>query len=97
MTIRDDIVKKLEEYLVDSPYEFNSDTMTVNKVIVGLVKRFEKFGKLYCPCRLPKGNNDYLESIECPCKMHPEEIEENGICYCELLVKPPDSSCWQTL
>ena len=32
-----------------------------------------------CPCR--------LQSVQCPCPMHEQEVEEKGRCTCNLFIK----------
>jgi ferredoxin-thioredoxin reductase catalytic subunit len=64
----------------------NPDEKIVSSLVQGLIKRFQKFGDFFCPCKItPLNLND--KSTVCPCKDHQKEIEENGKCHCGLFVK----------
>jgi len=56
-------------------------------IIKGLVKRNEKFGGYYCPCRLVRDDAEWKEKITCPCAFLDDEIVEKGECHCRLYKK----------
>ena len=56
----------------------------VDEVVMGLLKKKEKFGEVYCPCRVNTGDKEKDEEIICPCVFHRGEIELQGHCLCFL-------------
>lgn len=71
----------LESYAKEKGYTLGART---DLVIEGLMKRREKFGEYYCPCRIPRGEPGEVEWMICPCtKMH-EEVQVGGKCTCSL-------------
>lgn len=81
------IRKMLHDHAAYSFYRLNPDTETVDRVVRGLVNRKMKYGHAYCPCRLVMGDTEKDKKIICPCVYHPEEIERDGECHCNLFVK----------
>lgn len=75
---------RLEKYLQGKPFYFNPDPDIVDSIIRAIVKRCEKFGQDYCPCRRVTGNETEDAAIVCPCVYHEQEIEEQGHCHCML-------------
>jgi ferredoxin-thioredoxin reductase catalytic chain len=65
----------------------NPDRTVVDRVIKGLSKNKEKFGRPYCPCRVRSGNDETDRDIECPCKYLRSEILTMGRCTCKLYFK----------
>jgi ferredoxin-thioredoxin reductase catalytic subunit len=65
----------------------NPDKETVGRVIKGLSKNKEKYGRPYCPCRVRSGNDEIDRDIECPCKYLRSEIISMGRCTCRLYYK----------
>ncbi len=78
---------RLEEHLTGKNYHFNPDSETVNSLLGALTKRFEKYGKDYCPCRRVTGNAEEDDRIVCPCAYHEQEIADEGHCHCHLFTK----------
>lgn len=66
--------------------QLNPDEAVVERVFTGMIKRYEKHGFYYCPCRVVKGTEEDWK-IVCPCVHAKEEVEKNGRCHCNLLVK----------
>lgn len=83
----DEIRKRLEAYIEDKDFGFNPVSDTVDGVIRAMDKRFEKFGKDYCPCRRVTGDAEKDEMIVCPCVYHLDELEKDGMCHCQLFAK----------
>jgi len=67
--------------------KLNPDKKVVDRVMAGLNKNEEKYGKRYCPCRRVTGNEAEDAKIICPCIYSKEEIEKDGKCFCGLFVK----------
>lgn len=80
----EEIRKRLEEFLYGRTYYFNPDPDTVDSILKAMTKRYEKFGKDYCPCRRVTGDAEKDEQIVCPCVFHEKEIEDQGHCHCML-------------
>ncbi|MHC4139433.1 MAG: ferredoxin-thioredoxin reductase catalytic domain-containing protein [Planctomycetota bacterium] len=83
-----DARKIVEDYVATSPYELNSDSRHVDKIIKSLAKKKLKKGFFYCPCRMLSDNKEIDAKIICPCEYHKEEIEKDGVCCCDLFVSP---------
>ena len=66
--------------------EVNPDKKKVDEIVMGLLKKKEKFGENYCPCRVVSGDKKKDEEIICPCVFHRGEIELKGACLCQLFV-----------
>lgn len=81
------IKRDLERYIASTPYALNPDESVLTAVLNGLAKREDKTGLRYCPCRLTTGNSEADRKIICPCEYHAQEVEETGMCHCQLLVK----------
>jgi len=80
------VVKSLlEAYAKEEGYVLSP---SADSLIEGLVRRRERFGEYYCPCRLPRGDPAETEWMICPCTALREEIEANGRCHCGLFEKP---------
>lgn len=80
------IKDRLDKYIEGKSFRYNPDDETVNRIIKGLAKRQEKTGMALCPCRLATGKPELDEKIACPCVYHEQEIEEQGMCHCQLFV-----------
>ena len=78
--------KDIEEYAPRVGIKVNPDVKRVEEVITGLLKKKEKFGENYCPCRVVTGDKKKDEEIICPCVFHRGEIELQGHCLCMLFV-----------
>lgn len=77
---------RLERYLEGKAFGFNPDPAAVDGILGAMIKRREKFGEYYCPCRVVSGDGKKDESIVCPCVYHLDEIEKQGACHCRLFV-----------
>ena len=79
--------ERLEKYLFGKPFYFNPDPEIVDSILRAMLKRREKHGEDYCPCRLVSGDREKDAKIICPCVYHVEEIEKDGYCHCRLFMK----------
>lgn len=53
------------------------------KIIAALIRKYDKFGDFYCPCRL-----DNIADNICPCKETRMDIlTKDGACHCGLFYK----------
>lgn len=83
----EELKKEYSEYAKNNGFQLNSDDKTVERIINGLLKNEEKYGKKYCPCRRVTGvQADDAKKI-CPCFWHKDEIKNDGHCLCWLYVK----------
>lgn len=84
-------IKKLSEeykdYAEKNGFHLNSDKKIVEHLIKALIRREEKYGGRYCPCRRVTGNKKTDKKNICPCVFHKEEIKKQGHCRCFLFVK----------
>ncbi len=81
---KEELRARLERYLEGKDYSFNPDADTVDSVLTAMSKRFGKFGKDYCPCRLVSGDAEKDANIICPCAYHEQELAKDGHCHCHL-------------
>ncbi|MFH1116274.1 MAG: ferredoxin-thioredoxin reductase catalytic domain-containing protein [Pseudomonadota bacterium] len=83
-------VEKLYEMLrkVQEPkgYFFNKDRERVLELLEALLVNKERYGYMCCPCRLAASNREHDKDIICPCVYRVPDVEEYGICYCNLYV-----------
>ena len=87
-----EVLKFITDYAKDQGYQLNPDQENADRVIKGLFMRYQAKGELYCPCRLMTGDEEADKNIICPCKYHHDEIEEKGICHCNLLARNDDAT-----
>lgn len=79
---------RLERHLQNKPFCFNPDPIIVDAVLLAMVKRKEKMGEEYCPCRKVSGDKEKDSAIICPCVYHEDEIAADGYCHCRLFTAP---------
>lgn len=84
----------MKSYANQQSIILNPHEATLNREIKGLIINLNKFGYLYCPCRLKDLTGDISidKRICCPCAYHKKELTESGFCKCELFVKPLEES-----
>jgi len=86
-----DEIKKLKESMKSHAekegIKLNPNENIVNVIFNGLLKNKEKKGSMFCPCRIPTGDEEEDKKIVCPCVYHLEEIKKDGHCKCNLFVK----------
>ncbi len=83
----EELIKNSKAYANANGFNLNPDQKSVDRVMSGLLKNEEKYGKIYCPCRRVTGNEQDDEKIICPCIYHKDEIAKDGKCFCGLFVK----------
>jgi len=82
-----DLIKEYEEYAQKYGFKLNPNRKIIENIVRGLLKREEKYGCRYCPCRVMTDSEEENKKIICPCVFHKKEIEERGQCICRLFVK----------
>lgn len=83
----EELVKNSEKHAEANGFKLNPDQKVVERVVNGLLKNKEKYGKIYCPCRRITGNRTDDKKITCPCIYHKDEIAKDGKCFCGLFVR----------
>ena len=83
----EELAKKYSEYAAANGFKINPDAKTVERIINGLLRNEEKYGKKYCPCRRVSGNSEEDSKKICPCFWHKDEIKKDGHCFCNLYLK----------
>ena len=81
------LMKEYKEYAKSNGFQLNPDDKVVERIINGLLKNEEKYGKMYCPCRRVSGNEEEDAKKICPCFWHKDEIKKDGHCLCNLFFK----------
>ena len=80
------ILKFFEEYAKKQGFFLNKKEIVEN-ILEGLIRNEEKYGHIYCPCRVITGDLEEDRPKICPCTWHKEEIREKGKCLCGLFVR----------
>ncbi len=75
------------EYAKTHGYVLNPDKKRLRVVIKGLARNLTKHGEKYCPCRVRTGDREENRVIICPSIYHGKEIEELGMCHCNLFFR----------
>jgi len=83
---RREIAERIRRHVAESSCRLNPDKRIVKALIEGLVRRRQKSGDFYCPCRIVTGNLETDRRNVCPCETHEAEIAETGKCHCALYV-----------
>jgi ferredoxin-thioredoxin reductase catalytic subunit len=83
---RREITERTSRHAAESACRLNPDERIVKALIEGLVRRKQKSGDFYCPCRIVTGNPEADRRNVCPCETHEAEIAETGKCHCALFV-----------
>ena len=83
----DKLRKQMKEYSEKAEIKLNPDKKQVDWVLEAELKRKDKFGEIYCPCRVVTGKKEKDKEIICPCVFHRGEIELQGHCKCKLFVE----------
>jgi ferredoxin-thioredoxin reductase catalytic chain len=86
-----EILAWAKEYAEKHGYELNPDEKRLRVVIKGLARNLIKHGARYCPCRIRTGDQEKDRVIICPCIYHEKEIEEEGMCHCNLFFRKNES------
>ena len=83
----ENLFKKYQNFAKKNGFRLNPNKKITETLITQLIKRKNKFGKMYCPCRRITGNESVDEKSICPCISCKKEIEEQGHCLCFLFIK----------
>jgi len=83
---RREITDRVRRHTRESACRLNPNAKVVEALIDGLVRRKEKYGDYYCPCRVVTGDEEIDRANICPCETHEEEIARSGKCHCGLFV-----------
>ena len=77
-----DHIFSIEKFAKNNKLNLNPNKKITSGITLGLLKNLDKYGKMYCPCRIQKTDDNV-----CPCIYSKKEIEEKGRCHCNLFVK----------
>jgi len=81
------LLKKYQNFAQENGFRLNPDKKITETLIAQLIKRKNKFGKSYCPCRRVTGNESTDKKNICPCVSCKKEIAEQGHCHCFLFIR----------
>jgi len=76
------IIDWYKKYAEKKGFKINPDKKITKEIVKGLLKKEQKHGERYCPCRREKDEKNI-----CPCFFHEEEIKKDGKCFCGLFIK----------
>ncbi len=74
----------LEKYCEQKNYALNPSWMMTTNLKSNLCEMEATFGKRYCPCFEPSGDEVLDKKMMCPCEFIDDEIAEYGTCHCAL-------------
>lgn len=74
----------LEKYCEQKNYALNPSWMMLTNLKSNLCEMEATFGKRYCPCFEPSGDEALDKKMMCPCEFIDDEIAEYGTCHCAL-------------
>jgi ferredoxin-thioredoxin reductase catalytic subunit len=81
-------LKNISQKYADSQgFLLQPDEKILDGILTGLLKREEKFGFRYCPCRIVTRDKEKDKKIICPCIYHKDEIKNDGHCKCRLFLR----------
>ncbi len=86
MTIKQTIIKKMEQNAKENGYYLCPDQQLFYDLIDGIVTNTNRYGYGSCPCRAASGVKNYDVDIICPCEYRDADVDEFGMCYCGLFV-----------
>lgn len=86
---KEHLKRKLQIYAAANGFILNPDDAVSDRVLDGLLRKKEKHGELYCPCRILGKDAEFNRTIICPCSYHKDEIQKDGHCHCLLFYKKP--------
>lgn len=85
--IKKRMIEIYTEYAKSQGIKLNENKEIVDAILVGLLKKREKYGETYCPCRIVSRNKEEDKNKICPCFWHLDEIKNMNHCLCNLFVK----------
>lgn len=91
-TIAQKIRPAIERVAEVRGWTINENRDIADSIIEGLARNKILYGKRYCPCRIPTGNEDEDRKIICPCHDSTSDIVNNGHCHCYLFFQTKQES-----
>jgi ferredoxin-thioredoxin reductase catalytic subunit len=80
ITLEEEIRQRMDNFAHLRGYHFNE---MKEALVDGLLKKHQRFGDFYCPCRI-----DNVPENVCPCIYTRQgDVEKNGRCHCGLFWK----------
>jgi len=61
----------------------NPNEKALTRVLDGLDRNFQRYGRYYCPCKQHHPLQELVDAV-CPCPDFQKEIAQNGCCECHL-------------
>ena len=93
---RERVERTVRRYVERGPYCLNPDGVTVEHVIVGLVRNVVATGRAYCPCREVTRDAAKDRGNICPCPQHHADIARDGFCECGIFVSAQYAAAHET-
>lgn len=86
MSREQELKEKLQIEIEGKGYYLNPDDEFTLPLLESLLINEDRYGYMFCPCRLATKNKEEDMDLICPCDYRDEDIEEYGACYCGLYV-----------
>ncbi|HJJ42764.1 MAG TPA: ferredoxin:thioredoxin reductase [Methanocorpusculum sp.] len=77
----------IEKIAIKKGWFLNNNKDVADSTIEGLARNRLIYGKRFCPCRIPTGNEEADKIYLCPCRDSGSDIEKFGHCHCHLYFK----------
>lgn len=84
---KEELKKRMGQYASENGFRLNPDEKIMDRTLGGLLRNKDKYGEIYCPCRIRTGDKEKDRPIICPCVFHRDELEKDGHCHCMLFTK----------
>jgi len=81
-----EILEWAERTAAKKGWRVNPNETASQATLKGLLANQRMYGRRYCPCRRVTRNPEKDKAIICPCIYSADELEQDGICLCELFV-----------
>lgn len=88
---KETLKQSMRKYAELQGFLLQPDEKLLDSILTGLLKREEKFGFRYCPCRMVTGDKEKDKNIICPCIYHKDEVKNDGFCKCRLFLRKKSS------
>ncbi len=74
----------IDKFTKKKNYALNPSWMMFTNLEIWLSEMEATFGRRYCPCFEPSGDETLDKKMICPCDFIEDEIKEYGTCHCAL-------------
>lgn len=84
---KEQILKLMQKHAKYKGCSLTKDEKALDTLLKGLQENGDKYGYMFCPCRVITGDFEKDRLIICPCVYSNMELKRDGQCHCGLFVK----------